>query len=185
MKSFTFGFIPLFLVVASTATFVQAKRNGKQPGASIEVGIKCSGLDFEELDPVSTVVMKQILEESYAQAIDDKSDSSLKVFESRWSCGRGCLLTDDEVPSENSGGITLDGYWSCGRNCEQDDNTMLELVFALGGLRGTRKANGMIDMSAWEGAFVDSMVRSGRTIFRTVDQCSIQVKPSDQAEKTS
>ena len=186
------------LVVGASASSVLAKSKVEQ-GTPVDIGIKCGGLDLENLDLISTIVLGQVLEESYSQVIkNSSSDSFVKVDATRrrggwrpsWRCGSLC--PDDDAVVErnlnNQEGFTLNGLWNCGSgdNCAEDNHAMLDLILRSGGLRGaTKGASGIVDMSAWEKAFVNAMIQTRRSAFSSIGECSINVKSSTNFEKSS
>jgi hypothetical protein len=157
-------------------------------GTPVDIGIECVGLDLKTIDSVSATILGQVLEESFDQVV--KKDTSLsynnfmKVDSDQnpsWRCGRLCpdddaLVADETNVANQQDGFMLNGYWNCGLGA--GDGNCFDSVLASGGLRGPvmKEQSGL--MSKWGKELVSLMMKTRRNAFRTVEECSITVKPS-------
>ena len=176
MKSFFF--VATFALLAQSVHGKSVAPLGA--GTPVQVQVKCTGMNMEDLSTVEKLVLTQVLGESFADVSGTtKGGSALTVTEkSSWRCGRSCrdddyAMVEDKVGTD--GEMTLNGYWRCGRSCRDDDDASFGLSSGV---------QGGANNKAWENKFVETLTAINSSTFQAVEKCNIIMTPHGNVAST-
>lgn len=172
MKVIISFFTVFFSIVVGTNGRLLKGDGNKNSGLPVQIFVKCTGLDVNKLEQSSKTIVSQVLEEAYGEVKETKNNrSTIKVTgEDSWRCGSLCPKPDDDelVDEENEGGdLYFNAFWRCGSLCPKPDDDELGA-----GISDTH-------MKAWEKKFVNGLIHTRRSEYRSVEHCSFIMSPAD------